>query len=450
MKKIISICIAFLFAMTASADLIKEGFVEYVPNFVKHTATITFMDFLEVKQEVYTIPSSVQYEGEEYVVTAIAENALKNGRRNTTCKKIIVPSSITVIGKGAFREFMNIQEIELLSKLEAIPSSTFAQCQSLETITLPEGVKEIGSKAFYGCKALKSVNIPSSVTNIYDQAFSQTLIKEVVLPEGMTIINDGAFENMRRLQKVTIPSTVTQIGNYVFKYCERLSDIVLPPHLQSIGDGTFEQCNSLVQITIPSEVTSIGAYAFRSCPELTKISLPGGMRFIGLEAFKGAENFETITFTGAIPPRISFSTFDFTKLSTVYVPRGCAKSYKEGAGDGAYRPFLENVNVVEMDQDPDVTLMLLVVEDIHKKLSAPYDGPREEALIIQKYVELYNALSPNANSAENVMTIYRIQKLFNRNPLEAIKKPLAKELKGAKTTESILAVFSNYLQYVRE
>ncbi len=449
MKKIISICIAFLCAMTASAELIKDGFVEYVPNFVKHTATITFMDFLGVKQEVYTIPSSIKYEGEEYVVTAIASKALKNGRRNTTCKKIIVPSSITVIGEAAFREFMNIKEIDLQSQLEVISSSTFSQCESLETITLPEGVKEIGSNAFYGCKALKSINIPSSVRNIYDQAFSQTMIKEIVLPEGMTMIDDGAFKNMRRLQKVIIPSTVTQIGNYVFKCCERLSDIVLPPHLQSIGDGLFEQCNSLVQITIPSEVTSIGAYAFRACPELTQISLPGGLRFIGMEAFNACQNFESITFTGALPPRISFSAFDFTKLSTVYVPRGCAKRYQEGAGDGAYRPFLEKVNVVEMDQDPDITLMLIVVENMHKKLLA-YDGPNDEMFIVQKYVELYNALSPNANSVDNVMTIYQIQKLFYRNPLEAIKKPLAKELKAAKTTDSILAVFSKYLQYVRE
>lgn len=447
MKKLISICIAFLCAMTASADLIKEGFVEYVPNFVKHTATITFMDFLEVKQEVYTIPSSVQYEGEKFVVTAIAQNALKNGRRNTICKKIIVPSSITVIGKGAFTEFMNIQEFVLQSKLEVIPSNAFSQCQSLETITLPEGVKEIGSKAFYGCKALKSIKIPNSVTNIYDQAFSQTLIKEIVLPEGMTIINDGAFENMRKLQKVTIPSTVTQIDNYVFKYCDRLSDIVLPPHIQSIGNSLFEGCKSLVQITIPEEVTSIGAYAFRECSELTQISLPGSLRVIGLEAFKGCENFETMTFTGAIPPRISFGAFEFTKLSTVYVPRGCVKSYKEEAGDSGYRPFLDNMNVVEMDQDPDITLMLAVVEEKHKILSNPNNGvSNEEALIFRKYVELYNALSPIANSVDNVMTIYRIQKLFNRNPFEAIKKPLSKELKGAKTTDAIYDVFKKYLK----
>lgn len=446
MKKTIILFVAFMCAITASADLIKDGFVEYVPNFVRHTATITLLDFEKVNQEVYTLPSSIRYEDEEYVVTEIDERALKNGRKNTVCKKIIVPPSITVIGKAAFREFMNVKEIELQSQLVEIPISAFSLCESLETITLPEGVKVIGSKVFSGCKALKSINIPNSVTTIYDQAFSQTAIKEISLPEGMTTINDGAFENMKKLQKVTIPSSVTTIGDHVFKYCDRLSDISLPAHLQSIGDGSFGYCKSLVNITIPADVSAIGVQAFIGCSELIQMTFPGGIGFIGREAFKECSNLESLIFTGAIPPMISFSAFDFTKLTTVYVPRGCGKSYKENAGDGAYRPFLENINVVETDNDPDVTLMLMTVEEKHKILSAPFEGSREEVLIQQKYVELYNALSPNANSANNVILIYRIQKLFNRNLLEVIKKPLAKDLKAAKTTEDIQSAFSKYLR----
>ena len=446
MKKIISLCASLLCAMTMSADLIKDGFVEYVPNFVQHTATITFMDFLEVKQEVYTIPSSVRYEDEDFVVTSIEENALKNGRRNTVCKKIIVPSSITVIGKAAFREFMHIQEIELQSQLEQIPISTFSQCESLETITLPEGLKRIGSKAFYGCKALKSINIPSTVTNIYDQAFSQTQIKELVLPEGMTVINDGALENMRRLQKVTIPSTVTKIENNAFAYDDRLSDIVLPPNLSSIGDKAFYGCRSLVQINIPATVNQIGVKAFEGCSELKQISFPAGFQYVGSEAFLNCSNLESISFIDAMPPTISFSAFQNTKLSTVYVPRGCAKSYKEDTGDGAYRPFLEDVNVVETDKEPDITLLLAIVEERHKKLSRPFEGSREETLVNQKYIELYNALSPLSNSVDNTKNIFRIQLLFNRNPFEAIKKPLAKELKGAKTTDAIYDVFKKYIR----
>lgn len=446
MRKIISLCATLLCAMTMSAELIKDGFVEYVPNFVQHTATITFMDFSKVNQEVYTIPSSVMYEGEEYIVTSISESALKNGRRNTVCKKIIVPSSITSLEKAVFREFMNIQEIELQSQLKEIPSSTFSLCSSLETITLPEGLTRIGSKAFSGCKALKSINIPSTVTNIYDQAFSQTQIQELVLPEGMTVINDGAFENMRRLQKITIPSSVTQIENNAFAYDERLADIVLPPQLSSIGDKAFFGCISLVQINIPANVRKIGVKAFESCSELKQISFPAGIEYIGRESFINCSNLESVAFIDALPPTIGFSAFDNTKLSTVYVPRGCVESYKKNAGDGAYRPFLENMNVIATDNEPDITLMLAFVEEKHKQLSRPFEGTREETFVIQKYIELYDALSPIANSVDNVMNLYRIQKLFNQNPFEYIKKPLAKELKSAKNPDAIYEIFKKYLQ----
>ena len=444
MKRFIILCAAFLCVLTASAELIKDGFVEYVPNFVKHTASIYFLDFAEVKQEVYSIPASVQYEGEEYVVTAINESALKNGRRNIICTKIILPPTITVIGKAAFREFMNVKEIVLPPQLEEIKSSTFAQCTSLETVVLPEGLKSIGEHAFLNCKALTALALPSSVTFIGSHAFDQTSIKELVLPEGMNVIPQGACANMRKLQNISIPSAVTQIEGNAFAYCERLSEVVLPPHLLSIGNAAFQGCASLTQISLPQQVQVINVQAFSECPELKQMNFPGGIRFIGREAFKSCANLEAVSFAGALPPTISFSAFDFTKLSNVIVPKNCAKRYKE-AGDGAYTPFAD-ITVTETEDEPDVSLLLSVVEDVHKRLSAPRESDRDETLIVQKYIELYDFLAPNVNSVDNVQKVFSIQQLFNNNPYQVIKKPLAKELKSAKTPESILAAFSKYLQ----
>lgn len=442
MKKLISLCAAFVCAITVSAAIIKDGFVEYVPNFVKHTASITFLDFKEVNQEVYTLPSSVTYEGEEYVVTSISEGALKNGRRNEVCKKIIVPPTIKTIGKAVFRDFSNVKEIVLPPQLDAIQGSTFSLCGSLETIVLPEGIKTIGSNAFQDCRALTSINIPSSVTNIYSQAFERTSIKELALPEGMRVISAQAFYNMRKLQKIVLSSTIMKIEGSAFAYCERLSEIILPSHLQSIGHAAFQGCASLEQINIPSEVESIDAQAFIGCSELKQISFPGRLRLIGRESFLNCANLESVSFSGAIPPIISFSAFDYTRLYKVYVPKGCAARYK-ATGDGSYRPF-ENINITETDNDPDIFLMLAIVENRHKKILA-YEGSKEETLIVQKYAELYNFLSPDISSADKVQKIYHIQTLFYNNSFQTIKKPLSKELKSAKTPENIMVAFEKYL-----
>ena len=440
MKKIISLC-TILCALTTSAATIRDGIAEYSPNYVKHTATLTLLDFAQVKQEIYTIPASVQFEGEEYVVTTIGNNALKNGRKNNVCKKIIVPASIREICDGAFREAINVQEFVLPPQLEVIASSTFSLCKSLEIVTLPEGIKAIGGKAFTGCTALKSINIPSSVVEIYGQAFFQTSIKELVLPEGMTEILHGAFQNMSKLQKITIPSTITKIGNYAFSNCERLSEINLPSHIQLIGDGAFKGCVSFVEVHIPEDVTTIGVEAFSGCTEMKRMNFPANIRSIGRDAFLNCISLQEICFSGPLPPTINFSAFDFTNIDKVYVPKGCVSRYKDTFSIGT----LSSMNIIETNIGPDVKIMLSMVEEMHKKISAPKERDRDEALIIQKYMELYNFLSPNVNSAENVQKIFDIQELLNNPHFQEIKKSLAKELKSVKTAEDILNIFLKFV-----
>ncbi|MBO7202516.1 MAG: leucine-rich repeat domain-containing protein, partial [Paludibacteraceae bacterium] len=114
------------------------------------TASVTYRgdDVWDYEHE-YTgevvIPSTVMYEGEEYSVTSIGNDAFGYCNYLTS---ITLPSSVTRIEEGAF-----------------------AVCSSLTSITIPEGVTSIGSAAFYECHSLKSITLPSSVTRIGEGAF---------------------------------------------------------------------------------------------------------------------------------------------------------------------------------------------------------------------------------------------------------------------------------------
>ena len=180
--------------------------------------------------------------------------------------EIVIPSSVTSIGKGAFSYCVSQSEIVIPSSVTSIGDSAFYGCDSLSEIVIPSSVTSIGDGAFYGCDSLSEIVIPSSVTSIGGSVFSRCdSLSEIVIPSSVTSIGDSAFSYCRSLSEIVIPSSVTSIGKGAFSRCVSLSEIVIPSSVTSIGKGTFSYCYSLSEIVIPSSVTSIGDSAFYRC-----------------------------------------------------------------------------------------------------------------------------------------------------------------------------------------
>ena len=180
--------------------------------------------------------------------------------------EIVIPSSVTSIGKGAFSYCVSLSEVVIPSSVTSIGKGVFSYCVSLSGIVIPSSITSIGDGAFYGCHSLSEIVIPSSVTSIGDSAFSRCdSLSEIVIPSSVTSIGDSAFSYCRSLSEIVIPSSVTSIGKGAFSRCVSLSEIVIPSRVISIGKGTFSYCYSLSEIVIPSSVTSIGDSAFYRC-----------------------------------------------------------------------------------------------------------------------------------------------------------------------------------------
>lgn len=57
----------------------------------------------------------------------------------------------------------------------------------MESIIIPESVTSIGKGALFLCESLKSITIPDSVTSIEEDAFSQCKsLKSITIPENVT------------------------------------------------------------------------------------------------------------------------------------------------------------------------------------------------------------------------------------------------------------------------
>ena len=86
--------------------------------------------------------------------------------RVNSITSIIIPNTVTTIGRQAFMYLDKITSITLPTSLTAIGSSAFSSMSALTSISLPASIRTIGGQAFFNCPALTTVTIPASVTRI--------------------------------------------------------------------------------------------------------------------------------------------------------------------------------------------------------------------------------------------------------------------------------------------
>lgn len=104
-------------------------------------------------------------------VTKIEINAFYN---QIDLGKVVIPASVTEIGKSAFAYCDSIGTVELSEGLITIGDYAFNQlAYNLTTIDIPDSVTSIGNYAFGSCYELKTVHIGKGVTNIGDYAFNE-------------------------------------------------------------------------------------------------------------------------------------------------------------------------------------------------------------------------------------------------------------------------------------
>ena len=246
------------------------------------TASVTRSGSGAVYSGNVVIPSTVTYEGVEYSVTSIGDDAFYGCSGLTS---ITLPEGVTSIGY-----------------------KVFAYCSALTSITLPEGLTSIGNSAFYYCSSLTSITIPEGVTSIGERTFfGCSALTNITLPESLTSIGNSAFSGCNSLTSINLPKDLTSIEKYAFYGCYSLTSITLPEGVTSIGDDAFNSCTALTSITLPEGVTSIGDYAFYYCYSLT-----------------------SITSKNTTPPTIggSYTFYDVNKSIPVYVPKSSVDAYK--------------------------------------------------------------------------------------------------------------------------
>ena len=150
---------------------------------------------------------------------------------------LVIPSSVTEIGLGAFYGCNKLTSVEIPSSVNSIKAYTFSGCTSLTSIKIPSLVTTIGEDAFRGCTGLTSIEIPSSVNSIEAYAFYEC-------------------SNLASV-KFEAPSSLTTIGGQAFNDCPNLKSMAVPPSVKEIGGREAFDYSNLDTLVIPHSVETM-------------------------------------------------------------------------------------------------------------------------------------------------------------------------------------------------
>lgn len=168
------------------APFVEQGYIypyaeSFVQNGLKYTIIHTEDDSRQVSVSAENvsealntkgelmIPSVVDYEGVSYAVTEIEDNAFAN---SVKIKTVIIPESITVIGKNVFDGCENLEQIIFLNKkAPSMDKDSFKNVPSDVVIKVPEN-----ASGYSDNDALSDFNVTSDHTHtiVVDKAVAAT------------------------------------------------------------------------------------------------------------------------------------------------------------------------------------------------------------------------------------------------------------------------------------
>ena len=205
----------------------------------------------------------------------------------SSIRTIFIPRSVSSIEDSAFSD-SNLEEVvfEEPSIITKIPDSCFFHCLSLKKVILPSTITEIGGGAFTRCSEDITITFAEGTTLRFDQMNSLILSdndkilscyvkindkSEISIPEPVETIKKSCFDSQKHITKIIfLGNNLKTIEEKAFYSLSSLTDLVLPSSVQYIGSSAFSM-SGITSIKL-SHVT-LDSYTFSSCVELETVEI---------------------------------------------------------------------------------------------------------------------------------------------------------------------------------
>lgn len=301
--------------------------------------------------------------------------------------EVVLPSTITKIGDGAFYNCTNLKRINLGDNLNFVGESAFKGCVSLEELYLGHSFQTSYVSSFSGLSGLKKVilncnNVPGNETMQYSWYLLDTktanglefvigkdvevatyfnlfehhgsvnefnTVSTVTFEDGCKVRElDGTFRGFYNLTSVVLPESVKKVGKSTFEQCQSLESIDLSGVTELDTENLFTNCYSLKSVVLPDNLTEIGPYMFSNCKSLVSLTIPQSVTVIGENAFSQCA-IETIVLPQNLT-EIGTKAFYISSLKEIFIPKSVTY-----IGEAAFVAYTINqLNVYcEVDSKPE-------------------------------------------------------------------------------------------------
>ena len=330
------------------------------------------------------------HNGQEIKNLVIPDNAKSvNSYAFQCCNflSVVIPNSVTTIGKSAFLGD-TIQSLTIgagVLEFNLYGDGIYAKKTIWMTNTPPKGYGYVHSEVHYvsndlfkftpyveygTLKAANSVCVypllssmfaidgvkyaPTSMADrtcdafdaVYDESAKLTKLGTTVTYRGVqfTVNNVRPYTCcgntfVENVELTNLPS----INDHVFDGCTNLKAAKLPETVTFLGESSFQDCQSLQEIAIPAATTEVKYNAFKGCTSLKDVTMNDGAGVLSL-----GYNYEREGYDSA-------PLFEDCPLDKVYIGRNISYSTKANEG---YSPFYRNTSLrsVEItDQETEIS-----------------------------------------------------------------------------------------------
>ncbi len=146
------------------------------------------------------------------------------GLDKRSVRKINFPNDFSGIKSETFKDFVNLEEVDLPKSLTEFGECAFLGCTSLKRVKIDcPNLKNIPFGAFMGCESLNSV--------------------EFVSADGVIELGESCFEGCKSLSSFACPKNVLMIMARAFFGCESLQKIKLNDNLLFIESEALTNTN---------------------------------------------------------------------------------------------------------------------------------------------------------------------------------------------------------------